>query len=259
MSTVLVTGATGTLGREVVRQLLERGQHVRIYARQPHPSVPPNVEVFQGDIRLGTGLHEAVKGVDTIVHCVSVFEFEQGYPTDIEGAGHLIEAARAHGSPHLIFVSIVGIDHSPFSYFQAKLKVERMIEQSDLPWTILRATQFHPYVFSLIRSMEDEEAGIITIPAGSYFQPIDPSEVAQALVTLAERGPAGHVPEIGGPEVLTFDEMVQTYLRVFHKNSVIQTHMLSNEYFDVFRDDEKLTPNRAVGHITWESFLKQLV
>jgi len=258
LSTILVTGATGTLGSEVVRQLHDRGHHVRAYSRQSRPSVPTGVQVYQGDLRVGSGLDEATRDVDAIIHCATFFE--EGYATDLEGTHHLIEAARANGSPHLIYISIAGIDRSPFSYFQAKLQVEHLVEQSGLPWSILRVTQFDPYMLSLITSWEDEKTSTITIPAGTRIQPIDISEVAAALVTLAEEGPAGHVPDLGGPEVLTLEEMVQTYQRIYHKHHIIRSvgpEALPGEYYDAFRSDDKLVPDRAVARITWERFLQQ--
>lgn len=243
------------LGREVVQKLLDRGQHVRAYTHQLHLSVPQGVEVYQGDLRVGSGLIEATRGVDAIIHCASFFE--EGYATDLQGSRHLLEAARENGSPRLVYVSIAGIDRSPFSYFQAKLEVEHMIEQSHVPWSILHVTQFHNYILSLITSWEDEKTSTITIPAGTRFQSIDISEVAHALVTLAEQPAAGHVPDMGGPEVLTLEEMVETYQRVSHKQCVVRTETLPGEYYDAFRSDEKLVPDRAVGRITWESFLRQ--
>ncbi|EFH90975.1 SDR family oxidoreductase [Ktedonobacter racemifer] len=264
MSTILVTGATGHLGSEVVRQLLEREHSVRAYTRQPHPSVPAGMQVYQGDIREGSGLDEATKGVDAIIHCATLFE--PGFTTDLEGSRHLIEAAKANGSPHLVYISIAGIDHSPFSLWaenpvsQVKLSVEHTIEQSGLPWSIVRATQFHYLVLGLITSGEDEKTSTITIPAGSRFQSIDISEVAQTLVTLAEQGAAGRVPDIGGPEVLTLEEMTQTYQGIFHKHNVVRSEpaeVLSGEFYDACRSDDKLVPDRAVGRITWESFLQQ--
>ena len=258
MSTILVTGATGNLGSKVVQQLFDRGQHVRAYTRQSRPSVPDGVEVYQGDIRVGSGLIEATRGVDVIIHCASFFE--EGYATDLQESRHLLEAARANGSPHLVYVSIAGIDRSPFSLFQAKLAVEHMIEQSNLPWSILPVTQFHDFVLSLITSGEDEKTSTITIPAGTRFQSIDVREVAHALVELAEQRTAGHVPDMGGPEVLTLEDMVETYQRVYHKQCVVRSETsetLSGEYYDALRSDVKLVPDRAVGRITWESFLRQ--
>ena len=255
MATTLVTGATGNLGREVVRRLLDGGQQVRVYARRPNPTFPADLAVYQGDIREGNGLREATQGVDTIIHCVSVYE--DGFVTDRQGARNLIDAAKANGAPHLIFISIAGIDHSPFPYFQAKLAVEHRVEGSGLPWSILRATQFHDYILGVLASFEDEQAGTITVPAASRFQPIAVGEVADALVALAQQDAIGRAPDVGGPEVLTLEAMAQTYIRVFHKQRAISTHSLPGAYFDAFRSDDKLVPERAVGHVTWEQFLHQ--
>ncbi|MBZ0294419.1 MAG: NAD(P)H-binding protein [Anaerolineae bacterium] len=254
-ATVLVTGATGTLGREVVKQLLQHSHHVRAFTRQSSPTVPQGVNIYQGDIRARSGLAEATKGVDTIIHCASFFE--SGYETDIQGTRHLIEAAKANGSPHLVYISIVGIDRSPFTYFQAKLEAERLVEQSNLPWTILRATQFHDYVLSLITSWTDENTSTITIPDGVRFQSVDVREVADSLVNLAEQPAAGHVPDLGGPEILMLEAMVDTYQLIYHKQNAVRTETLPGEYFDAFRSDVKLAPDRAVGQITWESFLQE--
>ena len=73
MSTILVTGATGHLGSEVVRQLLDRRHSVRAYTRQSRPSISAGVQVYQGDIREGSDLDEAIKGVDAInLWCLQV-------------------------------------------------------------------------------------------------------------------------------------------------------------------------------------------
>jgi uncharacterized protein YbjT (DUF2867 family) len=253
--TVLVTGATGTLGREVVKQLVQRGHQVRAFTRQSNPPVPQGVEVVQGDIRSGNGLAEATQGVDAIIHCASFYEI--GYETDIQGSRNLIEAAKASGTPHLVYVSIVGVDRSPFSYFQAKREAEKLVEQSGLPWTILRVTQFHDYVLSLINGWEDVGTATISIPADVRFQSVDVREVAEALVNLAEQPAAGFAPDLGGPEILTLETMVETFQRVFHNTSAVQSHNLPGEYFDAFRSDGKLTPERTVTHITWEHFLSE--
>ena len=82
-----------------------------------------------------------------VVHCASNPRRPR---QDLAAARNLIAAARRAGSPHVIFMSIVGVDRVPYGYYQVKLEVERLIEQSGLPWTVLRATQFHDllcYIF----------------------------------------------------------------------------------------------------------------
>jgi uncharacterized protein YbjT (DUF2867 family) len=255
MSTILVTGATGTLGREVVRHALARKQNVRAYVREAEAALPEGVEAFPGDIRTGAGLREATKGVDAIVHCATFFD--AGNVTDLEGARHLIAAAAENGSPHLVYISIVGIDDSKFSYFQGKLAIERMIEQSGLPFTILRVTQFHDFVFKLITSFEDKEAPAIVLPAGLRFQSIDASEVADALVTLATQPPVGRAPDMAGPEIFTLEDMADTYKRVYRKPHVIRSEPSESEFHDAFRSGSNILPDCAVGRTTWEAFLRQ--
>ena len=93
--------------------------------------------------RSGDGLAAAVAGVGVIVHCAS----DPLRPrVDIEGTGNLLQAARTAGTSHLVHPSIVGIDRVPYRYYQAKLQAERLLQASGLPWTILRATQFHQLV-----------------------------------------------------------------------------------------------------------------
>jgi uncharacterized protein YbjT (DUF2867 family) len=254
MSMILVTGATGTLGREVVRQALARNQNVRAYVRGAEAALPDGVKTFPGDIRTGTGLREATRAVDAIVHCATFFD--AGNVTDLEGARHLIAAAAENGSPHLVYISIVGIDDSKFSYFQGKLAIERMIEKSGLPFTILRVTQFHDFVLKLIASFEDKEAPAIVLPAGLRFQTIDASEVADALVILATQPPVGRAPEMAGPEILTLEDMADTYKRAYRKPHVIRSEPTESEFHDAFRFGSNLVPDRAVGQTTWEAFLR---
>jgi uncharacterized protein YbjT (DUF2867 family) len=253
MSTILVTGATGTLGRAVVRALVERRHRVRAYTHGAPSALPPGVEAAQGDLRAGTGLAEATRGVDAIVHTATFFE--EGYATDLEGTRHLLAAASGNGSPHVVYISIVGIERSAFSYFRAKHEVERMIEASGLPWSILRATQFHDFVRKLITSAEDAGTATMTLASGVRFQSIDKSEVAASLATLAESPAAGRVADMGGPEVLTLEDMARSYLRATGKQSAIRTEPLEGELYDAFRTDHHLAPGRAVGRVTWEEFL----
>jgi uncharacterized protein YbjT (DUF2867 family) len=255
MSTILVTGATGTLGREVVRLALARNQNVRAFVRKAEAALPEGVEAFPGDLRTDAGLREATKGVDAVVHCATFFD--AGNVTDLEGARHLIAAAAENGSPHLVYISIVGIDHSKFSYFQGKLAIERMIEKSGLPFTILRTTQFHDFVRKLITSFEDKEASAIVLPAGMRFQSIDASEVADALVTLATQPPVGRAPDMAGPEILTLEEMADTYKRVCRKPHVIRSEPSESDFHDAFRFGSNLMPDRAVGRTKWETFLRR--
>jgi uncharacterized protein YbjT (DUF2867 family) len=142
---ILVTGGTGVLGSKVVERLRTAGLGPRILSHSGRPGT------IQGDLLTGEGLEEAVRGVDTIVHCASS-PFRKTHQTDVEGTGRLLQAASRAGVSHVVYISIVGIDRvQSYPYYRVKLETERLIEGSPIPHTILRATQFHDLALLAIR------------------------------------------------------------------------------------------------------------
>src|SRR5215469_10971512 len=129
MSSVLVTGGTGTLGREVVSRLLNRHHRVRILSRQAQPVMPAAVEVAPGDLASGAGLREAARGVEVVMHCASNWR-DPHLSTDVAGTRALLDAARAGGLPYLLYPSIVGVDRTEYPYYRAKREAEQMVEHS---------------------------------------------------------------------------------------------------------------------------------
>jgi uncharacterized protein YbjT (DUF2867 family) len=254
MTTILVTGGTGTLGRAVIARLVARRYRVRALVHQGGSSPPGSLEVVSGDLASGRGLGEAVAEAHTIIHCASACQDAQH--VDVEGTRFLLEEAWASGASHLIYPSIVGIDRSSYAYYQAKHATERLIEQGPLPWTIARITQFHDYMLWLILSFEAGAESLLSIPAGMRFQSIDVGEVADYLVSLVEQGPGAYTPPIGGPQVLAIEEMAEIYLRVRGKKATIHSEASREELFQVFRSGINLVPEHAVGAITWEAFLR---
>jgi uncharacterized protein YbjT (DUF2867 family) len=138
---ILVTGGTGTLGRTVVAQLRDAGADIRVLSRS-RSGTQDGIRYLTGDLSTGTGLGAAVDGVGTIVHCASA------RTGDADATRNLVEAAEKAGAPHLVYVSIVGVDRLRWGYLKTKLDSEHIVEQSALPWTILRATQFFPLILS---------------------------------------------------------------------------------------------------------------
>jgi uncharacterized protein YbjT (DUF2867 family) len=250
MQPILVTGATGTLGRSLVPQLLGAGHGVRALSRKAHP--PGAAGWFVGDLSTGTGLDQALAGVGTIVHCASDFRHPRA---DLDGSRKLIESAHRAGDPHLVYISIVGVDRVPSGYYRTKLAVERMVEASGLPWTILRATQFHDLIFMALEWLV--RLPVLPVPAGFRFQPVDAPEVAAELVAVAGGEPRGRVPDMGGPEVRNAGDLARTYLRARRRRRPVLPLYLPGSVAAGFRRGGNLAPDRACGRRTWEAFLAE--
>ena len=186
-SPIMVTGGTGLLGRHLVPLLGQAGYPVRVLSRSGGP-VGSGIESMRGDLRRKEGIDRALVGVETVVHLAG------GPKGDDEGTRNLVDAAKAAGARHIVYISVVGADRVPirsaidrgmFGYFADKLASERIIAESGIPWTIVRATQFHQALLGLMGQMAKLPA--IPYPAGVRFQPVDAGEVAARLL---ERWPS---------------------------------------------------------------------
>jgi uncharacterized protein YbjT (DUF2867 family) len=199
MKRILVTGGSGGLGREVVRELGDAGYILRVMSRRPRPANhDPAVEWAQADLESDTGLRAAVDGVHAIIHSASHAPLSTGklrdlvaYPehVDVDGTRRLLGHAHAAGVAHIVYISIVGIDQVPMPYYRAKLKAETLIQAGSVPWTILRATQFFTLIDFALQGLM--RLPLAMIPAGWQFQPVDTREVAARLRESIDAGPGG--------------------------------------------------------------------
>ncbi|MBA3654776.1 MAG: NAD(P)H-binding protein, partial [Actinobacteria bacterium] len=269
MALVLVTGGTGTLGRLLVTRLDDAGHDVRILSRRPGPgperprragSTGPERalragstgRLFQGDLRTGEGLDAAVAGVDVIAHCASS-PLRQTDETDVEGTRRLIAAvtAQAGGAlPHLVYVSIVGVDRNPFPYYRRKLQTERVVTESGLPWTILRATQFCElldYTFTAMR------VALFAL-GGVRFQLLDAGECATRMAELVDGPPAGRAADLGGPEVRTMADLARVYRRARGWRRPVVPVPAFGKSAAAFKGGANLCPDNAEGRTTWEQW-----
>jgi len=256
-SPVLVTGGTGTLGRLVVARLRDAGRDVRVLSRGHHESAG-GVEFVAGDLATGEGIEPAVDGIETIVHCAG------SNKGDEDKARTLVRAAS--GAAHLVNISVVGADRVPlvsrvdrtmFGYYGAKLAAERVVAGSGVPWTTLRATQFHELVLTAARQLA--KLPVIPVPTGVRVQPVDAGEVADRLVELTLGEPAGLVPDMAGPQVHDLSDMVRGYLRATGRRRPLVPVRLPGRAARAFRDGANLAPAHAVGKRTWADFLAEHV
>jgi uncharacterized protein YbjT (DUF2867 family) len=235
---IVVTGGTGTLGRVVVRQLTEAVRAVRVLSRTGTPPV---------DLLTGAGLADALADADTIVHCATTLN-----SGDIQATKNLITAAKAAGSPHLVYISIVGIDRVPLPYYKTKVAVERLIEDSGLPWTTLRTTQFHELIAKM---WSVQRLPVVLYPAFS-FQPVDTETVAARMIELADAPPAGRVADLGGPKIETAHDLVRAYLRSTGSRRPTLPMWLPGKTFAGYQRGGHLTPEHADGQVDFSTFLK---
>lgn len=244
---VLVTGGTGLLGGRVVERLRAEGCPVRVMSRSGRAGT------VRGDLLTGEGLDRAVEGVATTVHCASN-PFRRSRRTDVGGTEMLLRAARRAGVAHVVFISIVGVDRNPYyPYYRVKLDAERVVERSPVPWTIVRATQFHDFVLRFVRPLG--RLPVVPAPKDLPGQPIDVGEVADRLTELALSPPAGRVPDIGGPEVRTFADLARAYLRMTEQRKRVVQIPLPGKMARAWRAGAQTCPEGKYGRIRWEEFL----
>jgi uncharacterized protein YbjT (DUF2867 family) len=252
---ILVTGGTGTLGRLVVARLRDAGHDVRVLSRHGHEG-GERIQFVTGDLAKGDGIEAAAEGAEIIVHCAGSSK------GDDDKARHLVQAASHAEARHLVYISVVGADRVPmagsidrtmFGYFGAKFRAEQIVADSGLPWTTLRATQFHELTLKTVTLMA--KLPVIPVPSGFRFQPVDADEVAARLVELALGTPAGLVPDVGGPRVYAMADLVRGYLRASGKRRPILPVRIPGKAARALREGANLTPDRAVGSRTWEDFV----
>jgi uncharacterized protein YbjT (DUF2867 family) len=248
---VLVTGGTGALGREVVTQLRAKGHRARILSRKPGAGA----DWVQGDLVTGANLELAVKDTDAIVHAASDALHPRRYhATDVLGTRRLLAMAREAGVRHAVYVSIVGMEGVAYPYYKGKLAAEAVVREGIVPWSILRATQFHTLMEIFLAGMS-KLPRLATVPFKWQFQPIDTQDVAARLVEVVEAEPAGMLPDFGGPEVRDFKGLAELWLQIRKPDKRLVNLWLPFKFSRQFESGRLLCPEHRDGTITFEQYL----
>jgi uncharacterized protein YbjT (DUF2867 family) len=206
--TILVTGATGTVGSEVVKQLVEAGQEVRALVRNPaKASIFGNaVEVVVGDLAKPETLNAAFIGADkTFVLCAPG-------PDMVELEGNAYDAAKRADSKHIVKLSAQGVEEgglmakTPGGEWHSRS--EKRLRALGVAWTILRPG---PFASNVLNFWRIKDRGGLFLPTGTGKDaPIDPRDIAAVAVkVLTTPGHEGKVYELTGPELLSYAEVVQ--------------------------------------------------
>lgn len=254
----LVTGGTGTLGRRVVPLLRQAGCDVRILSRTARPP-RDGIEYVAADMDTGDGLDAALAGADKVLHLAG------SQKRDGEKARNLVRAAERSGRPHIVYVSVVGceripvtsgIDRAMFGYFEQKRAAEVAIAESGLPYTTLRATQFHDLILMVAQAI----AKLPVMPAlsGVRFQPVDTGEVARRLADLTLGAPAGLVADLAGPTAYPMRDLLRIWLRATGKHRATLPIRAFGGAYRAVRSGANLPRDGAdLGRITFEEFLAE--
>lgn len=198
---ITVIGATGLIGAKVV-DLLEGDGHDVVAASRSSGA----------DVLSGAGLTDALAGADVLVDLTNSPSFDNDPVLDFftRSSANLVAAAKESGAGHYVALSIVGADGLPESgYMRAKVVQEKTITESGLPYTIVRATQFHEFAAAIVGSLEAD--GTVRAP-DALIQPIAADDVAAEVARVAVGAPANGVVNIGGPDKISFTDLARSVL-----------------------------------------------
>lgn len=208
-SDIAVAGGTGSIGREVVRALVAAGHPVRVVSRRPPaPGVlPSGARHVRADVTDPASLRAALAGATVVVDAVNNTDQRRAQRVFPEGTRALVDAAAAERARHLVLVSIVGCDRVPLGYYRGKVAQEAELAAGPVSWSVVRATQLHPFVAGLLCAAARWR---ILPMARVSLQPVDPAEVGEEVARVAAGEPLLGRVSLAGPEVRSFAELATT-------------------------------------------------
>ncbi|MCR3750083.1 SDR family oxidoreductase [Lentzea californiensis] len=197
---VAVAGGTGAVGRLVVRQLERAGHEAVVLTRSSGV-----------DLTTGHGLVERLKGCDAIIDVSNKMVLREKAAVEFFGAvtSNLLDAGVRAGVDHVVALSIVGVDEVATGYYKGKRRQEELVSGGPLPWTVLRATQFHEFAEPLL----DQARGPFVVVPKMLSRPVSTADVAARLVELAGRPAGGYVQPIAGPREWRMEDMAKRIAR----------------------------------------------
>ncbi|HEX6537159.1 MAG TPA: SDR family oxidoreductase [Gemmatimonadaceae bacterium] len=246
---IVIIGGTGRIGSQVVARLREQG----------HEAVPASPDAGV-DTLTGEGLAEALTGANVVVDVSNSPSFEDAAVLRFfeTSTRNLLAAEAAAGVGHHVALSIVGCDRAPDGgYLRAKVAQEKLIGNSSIPYSIVRATQFFEFFESIANEATDGNTVRI---APVLFQPIAAEDVAKAVARVALSAPVNGIVEIAGPEQFRFDEFIRLGLGARHDPRVVIADPHAR-YFGAELGERTLVPDAGarLGEIRFEDWLGKSV
>ena len=244
---IVVIGGSGRIGSKVVAGLRQKGHEV--VAGSPSTGV---------NTLTGEGLAEALAGAEVVVDVANSPSFEPKAAMEFfETAGrNLFAAEKAAGVRHHVALSVVGSERLvAMGYFRAKLAQEKLIKNSKIPYTIVRATQFFEFLDAIA---QDATQGQTARLSPALVQPMASEDVAAAVADAALGAPVNGMVEVAGPERIPLDDIVRRYLRA-KKDPRQVIADVNARYFGIEMNDQTLTPgaNPRLGPTHFEDWLSR--
>jgi uncharacterized protein YbjT (DUF2867 family) len=242
---IVVIGGTGLIGSKVVTKLGEQGYEV--VAASPNSGV---------NTMTGEGLADVLEGASVVVDVSNSPSFEDAAVMEFfeTSTRNLLDYEAAAGVGHHVALSIVGCDRLPGSgYMRAKVAQEKLISESSMPYSIVRATQFFEFLQRIADSAT--EGNTIRLPSVG-FQPMAAEDVASAVTRVAIGTPLNGIVEVGGPEKFRFDEFIRRGLSARHdpREVIADPHA---QYFGAELSERSLVPDDGalLGETRFEDWL----
>jgi len=243
---IVVIGGSGLIGSRVVNRL-RQGGHLVVAA-----SPAMGINTITGD-----GLYEALEDAEVVIDVANSPSLDDGAAWDFffKSGTNLFAAETATGTRHHVALSIVGTDDMLDSgYFRAKQLQERLVQESGVPHTILRSTQFFEFMRGIADSSTEDQ--IVRVPP-ALTQPTAADDVAETLAQLSLRAPANAMLELAGPESYRMSDVVGRVLAVDHDERLVVSDPRAR-YFGVHIGERTLVPrgeHPLIGSISLDDWL----
>jgi NADH dehydrogenase len=225
---ILLTGASGNVGRQVLGRLTARGERVRVLVRDPRRlgSERVRVQIALGDLSDPASFRNALRGVETVVHLAAAIRDQPRAPIEELNAVatlRLVRAAERARTERFVFFSALGASlHSRARFFRSKALAERAVEDSSLQTTIFAPSIVYspddPWI-TLLRRMSLLPALLVSGHGRARYQPIWAGDVADCVIAELDR-PRGEAAshrrfDLTGPETLSYDDIARVALRAW--------------------------------------------
>lgn len=244
---IVVIGGTGLIGSKVVSKLSERGYEAIAAA--------PNTGV---NTLTGEGLAEVLEGASVVVDVSNSPSFDDAPVMEFfkTSTGNLLRYEKTAGVRHHVALSVVGSDRLPDSgYLRAKVAQEKLISESAIPYSIVRATQFFEFVNRIADSAT--KGNTVRLPP-VRFQPMAADDVASAVARVSMGPPLNRIVEVGGPEQFRFDELIRLGLTARNdpREVIADPHA---RYFGTELTEYSLVPGNyaQLGEVRFEDWLSK--